>query len=156
MLCVDIFTRYAVVVPIRLKQDEDIAAGIIECMHKMGKKPDILYTDDEGALHKPSIQTWLKEHNITHYITRNHAWFAERFFRTVKFMLYKRIDEGDPENPQWIDFVYPIMLTYNNKMVHSSINMTPAEATKPSNAIDAKLILSYKLDLPEIPRARNW
>ena len=57
MLCVDIFTRYAVVVPIRLKQDEDIAAGIIECMHKMGKKPDILYTDDEGALHKPSIQT---------------------------------------------------------------------------------------------------
>ena len=64
-------------------------------------------------------------------------------------MLYKRIAQGGAENPQWIDFVYQIMLTYNNKMVHSSINMTPAEATKPSNAIDAKLILSYKLDLPE-------
>ena len=30
------------------------------------------------------------------------------------------------------------MLTYNNKMIHSSIKMTPYEATKPSNAIDVK------------------
>ena len=98
-------------------------------MHKMGKKPEIIYTDDEGALHKPSIQTYFKEHTITHYITRNHAWFAERFIRTFKLMLYKRIDQGRAENPQWIDFVYPIMLTYNNNMVHSSIKMTPYEAT---------------------------
>jgi hypothetical protein len=28
------------------------------------------------------------------------------------------------------------MLTYNNTLVHSSITMTPNEATKPSNAID--------------------
>ena len=32
------------------------------------------------------------------------------------------------------------MLTYNNTMVHSSIKMTPYEATKPSNAIDVKHI----------------
>ena len=51
-------------------------------------------------------------------------------------MLYKRIDQGGQENPQWIDFVYQIMLTYNSKMVHSSITMTPYEATRPSNAID--------------------
>ena len=28
------------------------------------------------------------------------------------------------------------MLTYNTKMLHSSIKMTPYEATKPSNAMD--------------------
>jgi hypothetical protein len=60
-------------------------------MEKMGKKPEIIYTDDEGALHKASIQDYFKEHKITHYITRNHAWFAERFIRTFKSMLYKRI-----------------------------------------------------------------
>jgi hypothetical protein len=107
-------------------------------MEKMGKKPEIIYTDDEGALHKPSIQDYFKENKITHYITRNHAWFAERFIITFKSMLYKRIDQGKVENPQCIDFVYPIMLTYNNKMVHSSIKMTPNEATKPGNAIDVK------------------
>ena len=30
------------------------------------------------------------------------------------------------------------MLTYNNSMVHSSITMTPYEATKPSTAMDIK------------------
>ena len=50
--------------------------------------------------------------------------------------MYKIIDRGKVDNPHMIDFVYNIMLTYNNKMVHSSINMTPYEATKPSNAID--------------------
>jgi hypothetical protein len=56
MLCIDIFTNYAVVVPIKTKQEGDIAAGILECMEKMGKTPEIIYTDDEWALHKPSIQ----------------------------------------------------------------------------------------------------
>ena len=159
MLCIDIFTKYAVVVPIKSKAEDDIAAGIFECMHKMGKKPEIIYTDDEGALHKPSIQTYFKENNITHYITRNHAWFAERFIRTFKLMLYKRIDQGKVDNPQWIDFVYPIMLTYNNKMVHSATKMTPAEATKPSNAIDVKshieLQASFTRKYPELEIGSN-
>ena len=75
--------------------------------------------------------------NIKHVITSHkHAWFAERFIITFNLMLYKRIDRGKVDNPQMIDFVYHIMLTYTNKMVHSSIKMTPYEATKPSNAID--------------------
>jgi hypothetical protein len=51
-------------------------------------------------------------------------------------MLYKRINQGRPENPQWVDVAYQIMITYDIKTVHSSIKMTPNEATKPSNAID--------------------
>ena len=57
VLCIDIFTKYAVVVPINNEHEDDIAADILECMHKMGKKPEIIYTDDEGAVHKPSIQS---------------------------------------------------------------------------------------------------
>ena len=69
-------------------------------------------------------------------------------------MLYKRIDQGGQGNPQCIDFVYPIMLTYTNKMVHSSITMTPHEATKPSNAIDAhsniEIQASFTIKCPEL------
>ena len=57
MLCIDIFTKYAVVVPVSSKKEIDVAAGIVECMQKMGKKPEIIYTDDEGSLHTKSIQT---------------------------------------------------------------------------------------------------
>ena len=56
MLRVDIFTNYAVVVPVKSKTLAAIAAGILECMHNMGKKPEIINTADEAALHKPSIQ----------------------------------------------------------------------------------------------------
>ena len=129
------FIKYAVVVPIK---KDDIAAGILEFMHNMGTQPEIIYTDDEGALHKPSIQTYVKYNKINHYITRNHAWFAERFIRTFKLMLYKRIDQGLQDNPQWTDFVFQIMITYIHKMVHSSIKMTPYGATKSSNSIDVK------------------
>ena len=57
MLCIDSVTKYAVVVPIKSKEEDDIAAGILERMHKMGKKPENIYTDDEGTLRKPSNQT---------------------------------------------------------------------------------------------------
>ena len=56
MLCIYIFTTYAVVLPVKTKGEADMAAGILACMHKMGNKPEIIYTDDEGALHKPSTQ----------------------------------------------------------------------------------------------------
>ena len=69
-------------------------------------------------------------------------------------MLYKRIDQGGQENPQCIDFVFQLTLTYNNKMVHSSIKMMPYEATKPSNAIDARptieLQASFTIKYPEL------
>ena len=74
-------------------------------------------------------------------------------------MLYTRIDQGNHESPQWIDFVYPVILTYNNKMIHSSIKMTPYEATKPSNAIDFKqhieLQASFTIKFPELEMRSN-
>ena len=69
-------------------------------------------------------------------------------------MLYKRIDLGKQDKPQWVDFVYPILRTYSNNLVHSSIKMTPYEATKPSNAIDVKhtieLQASFTRKYPEL------
>ncbi len=47
MICLDIFTKYATVVPIKSKNEGDVAAGIFECMKNMLKKPKIIYTGDE-------------------------------------------------------------------------------------------------------------
>ena len=73
MLTIDVFDKFMHVVPIKGKTEEDLASGIIECIHKMGKKPKTVYTDDEGALSKEAIQTnFFKEQNIDHHITRAH------------------------------------------------------------------------------------
>ena len=80
-------------------------------------------------------------------MTRNHAHFVERFIRTFKMMLRKRIDNDikqGKDNIQWADYIFQVMLTYNNKNEHNSINMTPNEAIKPDKQFDVKLNLELK------------
>jgi len=110
----------------------------------MGKKPKLLYTDDEGSLHKPAIIEYFKQQHITHCITRNHAFFAERMIRTFKGLLSKRIEHTKDVNPQWIYYSFQIMLTYNNKMISSSTKLTPQYASKPSNEIDVKMNIELR------------
>ena len=43
-----------------------------------------------------------------------------------------------------IDLIYPILLTYNNKLIHSATEMTPKEATKPENELNAYVNMKLK------------
>ena len=152
MIMIDVFDKLMHVVAIKGKKEEDLASGMIECLHKMGKKPKIIYTDDEGALSKEAIQTYLKEQKIEHHRTRAHANFSERAIRTFKDMLYKRVEADErneshakhdekkvKSNIQWTDYIHEILLTYNNQMIHSARKFTPKEARKPSNELSVRL-----------------
>ena len=92
---VHVVDKFMYVVPIKSKQEGDVASGMIECLNKMGKKPEIIYTDDEGALNKEAIQKYLKDENIEHHRTRAHPNFSERAIRTFKDMLYKRVEADE-------------------------------------------------------------
>ena len=62
-------------------------------------------------------------------------------------MLYKRIEADEKkgkENIQWIDYNLEILLTYNDKMVHSAIKMTPKEAIKQNKNLKAKLNMTIQ------------
>ena len=143
MIIIDTFSRYVVIIPIKSKGEGDVASGLIEGLNKFDKKPKIIYSDDEKALSTDAIQTYLKEQNIYHHITRGHANFSERAIRSFKSMLYKRIDNDIKKNSkkdiQWTDYIFQILLTYNNHLQHSSIGMTPKEALKSDNHLKAKL-----------------
>ena len=41
MLCIDIFSKYCAIVPIKGKTESDLALGFIECMNKMGGPPKL-------------------------------------------------------------------------------------------------------------------
>ena len=113
MIMIDVFDKFMHVVPL----------GMIECLRKTVKKPKSLYADDEGALSKESIQTYLKEQNIEHHRTRAHANFSERAIKTFKDMLYKRVEADGRKgksNIQWTDYVREILLTYDNQMKPSA------------------------------------
>jgi len=116
-------------------------------LNKMKKKPTFIYSDEEGALTSNDVQGYLKKEKIEVIMTRNHAHFVERFIRTFKMMLRKRLDNDikqGKDNIQWVDYIFQIMLTYNNKNEHNSIEMTPAEARKEDKQLDVKLNLELK------------
>ena len=146
MACIDIFTKYAVVVPIRSKQIPDFLAGLIECLNNMKKKPKFIYSDEEGALTSHAVKGYLEKENIYIITTRNHAHFVERFIRTFELMLRKRIDYDMQQGKevQWHNYIFPILLTYNNKNEHNTTGLTPADATKHENALDVKMNIELK------------
>jgi hypothetical protein len=142
-LMIDIFTKYMVVVPLKSKSEKtgDITSGLLECLNKMGNKPEIVYTDNELGLGTEAVNDLLKERGIDHIITRSKAWFAERAVRTFKNALYKRVENSKKSDVQWTDFIFPILLTYNNKIKHSTTNHTPTEARNEKNELNVKLNL---------------
>lgn len=138
---IDIFSKYASVVPISSKQPPDVLSGIIECFNKMGKKPKILFTDNEGSFTSNIIKSYCKENNIEQMFSNNHAQFVERFIRSFKDMIYKRVTHF---KKPWDELIYPVLLIYNNKLVHSSTNYTPDNARKSINTFDVKMNLEMK------------
>ena len=133
LLVIDIFTKYMTVIPMKTKQEGDVLNGLSKAFENMKSFPQILYTDDEGALNSNRIQKYLKDNNIKHIVTRGHAAVAERAIRTFKAMLYKRVEHAKDDNVQWTDFILEILLTYNNKLIHSTTGYTPAKAKLKEN-----------------------
>ena len=130
---IDVFTKYMAVVPIKSRHEDEVAVGLIEGLKKMNGKPELLYTDDETAFSGASIQEYLKKEGISHHITRGHPNFAERAIRSYKDMLYKRVEADEKkgkQNIQWTDYNFEILLTYNDKNIHSATGLTPKEAIK--------------------------
>jgi len=92
LVAIDVLSKYAVVVPIKGKETTDVIAGTMEALQKMGEKPQLIYTDDERAIAGEDFKEFVEGKGIELYRTRNHPTFAERFIRTFKDMLFKRVE----------------------------------------------------------------
>ena len=128
LVCIDVLSKYAVVVPIKGKDTVDVVTATMETLQKMKAKPKMIYTDDEKAIASSDFKQYVEDEGIELYRTRGHPAFAERFIRTFKDKLFKRVEVDEKkgkENIDWTDYILEIMLTYNNKDVHSSTGQTP-------------------------------
>ena len=147
LVCIDVLSKYAVVVPIKSKETTDVVSGTMEALQKMGSKPKMIYTDDEKAIASSDFKQYVEDKGIELYRTRGHPAFSERFIRTFKDKLFKRVETDETkgkDNIQWTDYILEIMLTYNNKDIHSSTGQTPNEARKKKNEYKSVLNVSMK------------
>ena len=95
LVLIDVFSKYAVVVPIKSKEPPDFLAGMMEGLNKMDKKPELLYGDDEGSLNSQVVNEYLTNEKIELHRTRGHPAFAERLIRTFKDTLFKRVEADE-------------------------------------------------------------
>jgi len=73
------------------------------------------------------VLSYQKTQKIDAITTRNHAHFVDKWIRTCNSMLREKINDDikGGVNAQWHNYIFPIMLTYNNKNEHAAAKMTP-------------------------------
>ena len=113
------------------KQGETVREAF-QSIFKDGRKPEYLWTDRGSEFYNKHVRDLLAKNKITLYSTENEekSSIVERWNRTIKNKMWKQFTiQG---NKQYSDMLPKILKQYNNTK-HSSIKMTPTEASKKKN-----------------------
>ena len=84
LVCIDCLNKYVVVVPVRRKETGSVIQRTKKAIEKMGKKPEIIYTDDEKTIVSVEFQAYVESEGIELYRTRGHPALAKRFINFLK------------------------------------------------------------------------
>ena len=132
LVAIDNFTKYAWVQPMKEKNAKNLIEALDEIIYKMGH-PKQIYTDIEGAMTNKEFISWITNtKKIKHITTATHAHTVERFNRTLKENIIKRLEADNKGREEWTSELYYVLNKYNNTE-HSSISMSPNDAKKKSN-----------------------
>jgi len=138
LVMLDIFIKYATAIEIPSKETPDVIAGIMEGFIKMGKKPKRIYSDNEGAIKWNLFEKYCNKNNIQLIFTRTHAWAVERFIRTLRDKILKSVEYD--KSKDFNDVLFEVLLTYNNRDVHTSTGLTPNDARQDHNRLQVLTI----------------
>ena len=92
LLCViDIFSKYARVVPLKDKKGITITNAFQKILDCSNRKPNKIWIDKGSEFCNSSFKKWLKENGIEMYSIHNEekSVVAKRFIRTLKTNIYK-------------------------------------------------------------------
>ena len=127
LLCViDIFSKYAWVVPLKDKKGISIVKVFQIILKQSNRKPNKICVDKGSEFYNAYFKKWLRDNNIVMYSTHNEgkSVVAERFIRTLKSKIYKYMTSISKN--VYIDKLDDIVDEYNNTY-HTTIKMKPAD-----------------------------
>ena len=127
---IDVFSKYACAVSIKDKS----AASVTKAFEKIISEriPKQLWVDEGKEFYNTTFKKLLDKHKIDMYSTFNEgkAVVIERFNRTLKNIMWKYFTANNTRF--YLDALDQMVKNYNKK-VHSTIKMTPKEASKDIN-----------------------
>ena len=94
LLCaIDLFTKYAFVVPLKNKKGTTIVNAFQSILNRSKRKPNKIWVDQGSEFYNNNFKKWLKDNDISMYSTYNEgkSVAAERFVRTLKNKIYKHM-----------------------------------------------------------------
>ena len=142
ILCIiDIFSKYVWCVPLKTKDGVTVLNAIKNVIKTSGRSPDKFWSDRGSEFYNKNFQAWLKSNNKTIYSTYDSkSVVVESFIRTLKNRLAKVFTRTSSRN--WVDILQKVLDKYNNH-VHSTIEMTPTEASDPENEVQVYIKLTH-------------
>ena len=114
LLCaIDLFSKYAFVVPLKDKKGISIVNAFNKIIKQSNRKPNKIWVDQGGEFYNHVFKKWLSDNDVIMYSTYNDgkSVVAERFIRTLKNKLY---------------VVNDVVNEYNNTK-HNTIKMKPKD-----------------------------
>ena len=127
LLCViDIFSKYAWVVPLEDKKGISIVKAFQSMLKQSNKKPNKIWVDKGSEFYNAYFKKWLRDNDVVMYSTHNEgkSVVAERFIRTLKSKIYKYMTSISKN--VYIDKLDDIVDEYNNTY-HTTIKMKPLD-----------------------------
>ena len=137
MCIIDIFGKYAWVVPLKDKKGVSIADAFQKILDKSGHKPNKTWFDKGGEFYNSSFKKCLKDNDIEMYSIHNEgkSVAAERFIiRTLKTKIYKHMTSISINVS--INKLDDVVGEYN-QTYHRTIKMKPVDVKDNAN-IDFK------------------
>ena len=127
LLCViDIFSKYAWVVPLKDKKGVSIVDAFEKILDDSNRKPNKLWVDKGSEFCNNCFKKWLKDNDIEMHSIHNEgkSVVAERSIRTLKIKIYKYLTLVSKN--VYINKLYDIVGEYNNTY-HRTINVKPVD-----------------------------
>ena len=129
---IDAFSKYGWIVPLKDKKTESVSLAFDHIFKKSKRKPGKLWTDKGSEFISKHFKNFLKKNSIILYHTQNEekSSVVERWNKTMKNKMWKMFSANN--NTVYWDKLDKLVDDYNNTY-HSSIKMTPAEASLKEN-----------------------
>ena len=127
LLCViDLFSKYAWVVPLKDKKGVTITNAFQSILKKSNRKPNKIWVDQGSEFYNNVFKNFLKDNDIIMYSAYNEgkSVVAERFIRTLKNKIYKHMTAISKN--VCFDVLDDIVDEYNNTY-HKTIKMKPVD-----------------------------
>ena len=122
LYAIDLYSKYAFVVPLNDKKGISIVNGFTKIIKQSNRKPNKIWVDQGDEFYNHVFKKWLSDNDIIMYSTYNEgkSVVAERFIKTLKNKLYKHITATSKN--VYYDVLDDVVNEYNNTK-HNTIKM---------------------------------